>query len=114
MRAVLALQQLLDRGRCVGAEVERAYPLDAGTGATTHSPGKRGAPMIDVADGFMMMADRAFKQRDTLVKALEKVRSYNVDIAAGRINYRPHDHIQVIDEALAAVSSPPNPGAKHD
>jgi hypothetical protein len=37
--------------------------------------------------------------------ALEKVRSYNVDIAAGRINYRPHDHIQVIDEALYPESA---------
>lgn len=44
---------------------------------------------------------------DVLVKALEKIRSYNVDIAAGRINYRPHDHIQVVDEALnAAVGAP--------
>jgi hypothetical protein len=32
--------------------------------------------------------------------ALLKVRSYNLDIEAGRINYRPRDHIQVIDEAL--------------
>jgi hypothetical protein len=38
-----------------------------------------------------------------LVKALEKVRGYNVDIAAERINYRPHDHIQIIDEALATI-----------
>jgi hypothetical protein len=37
---------------------------------------------------------------EELEEALEKVRSYNVDIAAGRINYRPHDHIQVIDMAL--------------
>ena len=44
---------------------------------------------------------------DTLVKTLQKIRSYNVDIAAGRINYRPHDHIQVIDEALAAVEAKP-------
>jgi hypothetical protein len=36
-----------------------------------------------------------------LRKALEKLRSYNVDIAAGRINYRPHDHILVIDKALS-------------
>lgn len=43
------------------------------------------------------------RERDAMVAALEKVRSYNVDIAAGRINYRPHDHIQVIDEALAVV-----------
>ena len=29
--------------------------------------------MIDVVDGFMMMAERAFKQRDDLVKALEAI-----------------------------------------
>ena len=39
---------------------------------------------------------------DQLAQALEKVRSYNEDIVAGRINYRPEDHIQVIDAALAA------------
>ena len=38
---------------------------------------------------------------EALEAALRKVRSYNVDIAAERINYRPHDHIQVIDTALA-------------
>lgn len=38
---------------------------------------------------------------EELTKALEKIRSYNVDIAAGRINYRPHDHIQVVDEVLS-------------
>jgi hypothetical protein len=32
--------------------------------------------------------------------ALLKLRSYNQDIATGRINYRPEDHIAVIDEAL--------------
>ncbi len=53
------------------------------------------------ADAFAVAA----KALPELVKALEKVRSYNVDIAAGRINYRPHDHIQVIDEALAAVGN---------
>jgi hypothetical protein len=35
-----------------------------------------------------------------LEAALHKVRSYNADIAAGRINYRPEDHIAVIDAAL--------------
>lgn len=38
--------------------------------------------------------------------ALEKVRSYNVDIIANRINYRPRDHIQVIDAALTPKGSP--------
>jgi hypothetical protein len=47
---------------------------------------------------------KAVNSHDALMKALEKVRSYNVDIAAGRINYRPGDHIAVIDEALAKVS----------
>ena len=38
---------------------------------------------------------------EVLEAALRKVRSYNVDIDAGRINYRPKDHIQIIDAALA-------------
>ena len=38
---------------------------------------------------------------EALEAALREVRSYNVDIDAGRINYRPKDHIQVIDAALA-------------
>ena len=38
---------------------------------------------------------------EALEAALRKVRSYSVDIEAGRINYRPKDHIQVIDAALA-------------
>jgi hypothetical protein len=46
---------------------------------------------------------KAVNSHDALVKALQKVRSYNVDIDAGRINYRPRDHIQVIDEALASI-----------
>lgn len=37
--------------------------------------------------------------------ALEKLRSYNVDIAAGRINLRPQDHIEVIDRALGRPHS---------
>lgn len=36
------------------------------------------------------------------VEALRKLRSYNVDIRDGRINYRPDDHIKVIDAALSA------------
>jgi hypothetical protein len=42
-----------------------------------------------------------------LREALEKLRSYNVDIHMGRINYRPWDHIAVIDRALSPVSSKP-------
>lgn len=38
---------------------------------------------------------------EKLETALRKVRSYNADIAAGRINYRPEDHIAVIDAALS-------------
>ena len=36
-----------------------------------------------------------------LYEALEKLRSYSDAIAAGRINYRPGDHIAVADAALA-------------
>jgi hypothetical protein len=41
-----------------------------------------------------------------LREALEQLRSYNVDIAAGRINYRPQDHIDVIDRALLSQHEP--------
>lgn len=34
------------------------------------------------------------------VEALEKLRSYNEDIKAGRINYRAQDHIQVAEAAI--------------
>lgn len=51
-----------------------------------------------------LLADTG-RERDRFRAALEKVRSYNVDIHAGRINYRPWDHIQVID--LALTSTPP-------
>ena len=35
--------------------------------------------------------------------ALKKIRGYNVSIKNDKINYRPKDHIQVIDEALAHI-----------
>jgi hypothetical protein len=38
-----------------------------------------------------------------LREALSKLRSYNVDIAAGRINYRPEDHIAVVDKGMLAA-----------
>jgi hypothetical protein len=51
-------------------------------------------------------ADRppVFRPTPDITAALRKLLSYNVDIAAGRINYRPFDHIQV---ALAALNSHP-------
>lgn len=42
-----------------------------------------------------------FAAAPDLYEALEKLRSYNEDIAAGRINYRPEDHMAVADAALA-------------
>lgn len=51
--------------------------------------------------------DEAYTElvRDTdaaiLRRALLRIRSYNEDIHADKMNYRPLDHIQVIDEALA-------------
>lgn len=47
--------------------------------------------------------EEVFKLREenaAMKAALEKVRSYNIDIIASRINYRPQDHIDVIDSAL--------------
>lgn len=58
---------------------------------------------LDDAKANAAFIVKAVNSHDALVKALEKVRSYNVDIAAERINYRPHDHIQIIDEALATI-----------
>lgn len=50
---------------------------------------------------------KACNSHDVLVKALQKVRAYNIDIADGRINYRPMDHVQVIDEALSVLVGGP-------
>lgn len=69
------------------------------------------ASLSDMADRLDDATRRVEESNIILAKlinaeaALQKLRSYNVDIAAGRINYRPHDHIQVIDEALAPLSS---------
>jgi len=51
--------------------------------------------------GMFKLCDEAAERIEALEAALREVRSYNVDIDAGRINYRPKDHIQVIDAALA-------------
>lgn len=42
-----------------------------------------------------------------LREALEKLKGYNEDIAAGRINYRPEDHISVAEAALSGGPVPP-------
>ena len=55
------------------------------------------------ADGYCPVCgqQRSALERISILKtAMEKVISYNHDIAAGRINYRPQDHIQVLQEAL--------------
>ena len=39
---------------------------------------------------------------DRLANSLQKIASYNKDVLAGKINYRPEDHIAVADAALAA------------
>ena len=73
------------------------------------SPSERSQPnsvkdYVDKAAAWDAVAKKN-EQITTLVKALQKVRNYNVDITGGLINYRPHDHIQIIDEALAAVEN---------
>jgi len=40
------------------------------------------------------------KEIDRLRDAIRRVRSYNADIRDGKINYRPQDHIDVLDNAL--------------
>jgi hypothetical protein len=52
---------------------------------------------------FQQSAFELRQENAELRAALLKVRSYNVDIAAGRINYRPEDHIAVIDAAVEAA-----------
>lgn len=44
-----------------------------------------------------MSHDKPLTEREALLL----IRGYNVDIAAGRINYRPEDHIAVVDRALS-------------
>lgn len=43
------------------------------------------------------------RRNDELVRVLMKIKGYNVDTAAGHMNYRPHDHIQVIDDVLNPI-----------
>ena len=49
--------------------------------------------------------NKLLAQNRQLLGALKKLKSYNEDILAGRINYRPEDHIAVAREAIAAVES---------
>jgi len=42
-----------------------------------------------------------------LETALRTIRDYNADIIAGRINYRPYDHIRIIDIALNPTTTQP-------
>lgn len=40
-----------------------------------------------------------------LEAALKKLVSYNEDVAAGKINYRPEDHIEVANAAISLLRS---------
>ena len=55
---------------------------------------------MDWATVAVSEVDAAAARIEELEAALLKVRSYNEDIHRGRINYRPLDHIQVIDAVL--------------
>jgi hypothetical protein len=48
------------------------------------------------------------ERNQELVRALVKVRSYNLSILAGHINYRPLDHVEAIDGVLGVVGGPSN------
>jgi hypothetical protein len=54
----------------------------------------------DAASKLLAQLKEREARIERLEAALRKVREYNEDIAAGRINYRPEDHIEVIDSAL--------------
>lgn len=47
-----------------------------------------------------MCLDAMEVEMEQMRRGLEKLLSYNEDIAAGRINYRPQDHIAVARDAL--------------
>jgi len=53
--------------------------------------------IVDARDKALIAANARIM---ALENALRQVRSYNEDIHNGRINYRPLDHIAVIDRAL--------------
>jgi len=58
---------------------------------------------LAIKNGHLVPAAEVAELREqlaTAAKALEKLISYNEDIAAGRINYRPFDHIAVAKFAL--------------
>jgi hypothetical protein len=69
--------------------------------------------MIDVADGFMMMAERAFKQRDELAKALDRLLRF-CDEATEYEMQHPADYSPYLDAKalLDRVSTPSHPEAK--
>ena len=78
------------------AEVLRLLAKDAGS-----------LKAASVISGWIWDTDSALADLTALItrireleEALDKLRSYSVDIEAGRINYRPLDHIAVADAAL--------------
>jgi hypothetical protein len=95
------------------SEEIRRGEAETGLGASEEAPVISGHPRIipeGVAESLLRVSRDAWRERwedahNTLCryfKALEKLRGYNVAIAANQINYRPEDHIAVIDAALAA------------
>ena len=54
---------------------------------------------LSLEEAVEQIADLA-GQREKLLAALKKLKSYNEDILAGRINYRPEDHIAVAEAAI--------------
>lgn len=94
----------LSRGRCISPTCLAARQSD-----------RDFSPEIDTLAKVNLsnLADHR-STSDPLAKAtqaLVKLRSYNVDIREGRINYRPDDHIAVIDEVLSELS--PRSGESH-
>jgi len=54
----------------------------------------------ECVEDLCSMISRLQEENRGLREALEKLTGYNRDIRDGKINYRPHDHIDVAEEAL--------------
>jgi len=66
---------------------------------------------IDALSAAAEQVEKMERENERLKKAIEKVISYNRDIQAERINYRPEDHIEILNAALWYDFTPPTPTA---
>jgi hypothetical protein len=81
----------------IRAQITGAQGSSFATGQGTVTPPAKGAGIGSTEPAPPDQRDETIAR---LRNALRKLRSYNEDIAAGRINYRSEDHITVANRAL--------------